>query len=372
MALTYTAEVQNRIAGLVVDQLYSTLNSTDKAILDGTTSAPLSANTLPSGGVAKDAFSRVRYGVSLVEMLGTTGSGDVDSAAEGWFCYLVASLWSAIKRPDRLAQLRAEADRAENAFYETWQRIEPDAFSSEYSTLTLQSIRYYCMMHCLSLSPRKVPKYEQIDSAVFEALNELWHKLAWRYRLRPLTATVDTSEAVTWSGSETVVSLETRRLYFDGTDRRFMSWADADQMSALKSNTSATAGRPDYFRVTKSGDTWTWQFYPTPDQTYTFRGEVTVAMPGTPTGAPSSLTSTTIFDKFPTTVQPQIKKVCLNRLLKNLGINVESADTDDIVDRLLASIDDIGNSDSDTSMRDVYGDTSAMNLNWYGNWGGRL
>lgn len=375
MALTYTADVQNRIAGLTVDTLYSALNTTDKTIMDGNTTAPLAANTLPSGGVAKDAFVRIRYWVSQVEMLGTTGSGDVDSAAEGWLCYLAASLWAAIKRPDRLVQLRAEADRAEAAFFEAWQRIEPDAYSSEFSTLNLQTIRYYCMMHCLSLNPRRTPKYEQIDSAAFEALNELWHKLSWRYRLRPLTATVDTNSTVTWSGSEPVISLETRRLYFSGTDGRYMSWADADTMAALKANTDATAGKPEWFRVTKSGDTWSWQFYPVPDQTYTFRGEVAVAMPGTPTGAPSSLTSTTVFDKFPTTVQPHIKKVCLNRLLINLGVNNAdrlAADTDDIVERLLQTIDDVGTPDSDTSVRDAYGDVQQMGGNWYGQWGGPL
>ncbi len=375
MPLTYTVEVQNRIAGLVSNIGYSSLNAVDKAILDGTTTAPLAANTLPAGGVAKDAFNRIRYWVNQAEMLGTTGSGDVDSASEGWFCFLAAQLWCSIQRPDRLAQMKSLADQAENDFFTTWQRTEPDAYSSEFSTLTLQSIRYYCLMHCLSRSPRLTPKYEQIDSAVFEALNELWHKLSWRYRLRPLTATVGTDESVTWSGTETVVSLETRRLYFSGTDGRYMSWADADTMSAMKANTDATAGKPEWFRVTKSGDTWTWQFYPVPDQSYTVRGEVAVAMPGSPTGAPSSLTSTTVFAAFPTTVQPHIKKFCLNRLLINLGVNNAdrlTADTDDIMERLLQTIDDIGVPDSDTSTRDVYQDPQMMGQNFYGQWGGPL
>lgn len=369
MPLTYTAEVQNRISGLVTNALYSSLNATDKAIMDGTTSAPLSANTLPSGGVARDAFVRVRYLVSLAEMLGTNGSGDVTDAAEGWFCYLTASLWAAVQRPDRLSQLKSLADNAEQTFFESFQRIEPDAYSSEFGTLTLQAIRYYCMMACIRRTPRVIPSWEQIDSAVFETVNQLWHKLSWMYRLRALTATVDTSSAVTWSGSETVVSLETRKLYLQGTAGDYISWADADQMALLKANTAASAGKPIWFRVTKAGDTWNWQFYPTPDQTYTFNAQVAVALPGTPTGAPSSLTDTTVFAKFPSAVQAFVKRLCLNRLLINLSANDAAAlrdDSDDTMERLFQTIDDIGTADADQSTRDVYQDTDRQGSVWYG------
>lgn len=366
-ALAYSSALQNRIAGLLFGSTYSNLTADQKTLLDGTSSA-----SPPTTGVAKDAWDEVQKWSQWVDLSGGQAADD----AERWFVNQAAAYMALQMRPDRLEQFERVAKREFVSYIRAFSRksitYSPGADTEAWS-LTTQNIRYYVInryVHERKPEDWMMIPIELIDSAIQKCLMLLWNGYNWPFRRRQVTMTVTTASAVTFnlSGSETFLSFASRDAYFDDSDSSgamLMSWANADEMAALIAvrESQSMTGRPQRFRFERTSSGNTWQFYPTPDQTYTARCEVFIAGPGTP----SSASDATPYSLFPDTCRPLIRELVYYEVVGDFTRrDAVLAQFEDYVPRFT----DVGGVDTDQSVRDIYGDYAAHKLGYSPNtWG---
>lgn len=359
MALTYSAAIQNRIAVLVFGIEYSALASADKLLLDN------NWTTGAVGGVVGDVLQTLGEYAQFVTLDGTRNPPD---QWESWWVALSAKRVGANARPDRMTFLKeVEEDAAATAIdlYLRNSTTYNPASVTEAQDLTVQSIRNYVWLQCVRRKPRIFPSAESIDTAIFDVINHIWNHADWVFRRRRVTLTVPTSGTPagnpvtdTLSGGETIGNFNTRMLWYtDGGGA--VQWVSADGAAMMKASFLLTKGRPQFVRAQQSSGTWSFEWFPEPDASYTLYAEVNVAGPG----FPSSATDTTVFAKFPTPFRTIIKEAVLAKVLINLdardGVQMWQR-TQDAIDRLLPKYADIGELGADVSVRDVYGDAQAL------------
>lgn len=370
MALAYSTDIQDTIALLLVGNTYTNLDATQKALLDGT-----SASSPPTKGVAKDAWDDVNGSFQWAELAGATVSPD---AAQRWFIARCCREMALQVRPDRIDQfVRYEKEQYERAL-STYSRkainVDP-ASDTQYATNTYQNVRYYVVSTLLKRNPPIVLPIDLVDAAINRALTWLWNAYDWPFRRRSVTATITSASAVTFSGTDTFLSIATRRLYYSDNlsyGSAVCVWADGDEMAARLSATGAAAasGRPACFRFQKAGDTPTWQFWPTPDQTYTATCEIYITGPG----APATATDATPFTKFPSEFQPWLREAALAEALGAVGDAGAEMIRQRIrteCDRIFPQLADVGRQDDTVAVRDVYSDQRVL-TDWSGSIGGAM
>lgn len=169
------------------------------------------------------------------------------------------------------------------------------------------------------------------------------------------------------ASGENLNAMATRKLYYNGNYSDYISWANGDAMTALRSNTDITTGKPCLFRMEKNTDTLSWYFSPIPDQAYTVGFEGLIALPGSTSGVPSSATDTVAFAKFPREFVAVMKDLILGRCLKAKGVTDEvwKSAVNEIEIAGLA-YDDKTEADGDQVVRDVNQDVQYQRS---GQWG---
>jgi len=370
MALTYSTDIQDTIALLLVGNTYANLDATQKALMDGT-----SASSPPTKGVAKDAWDDVNGSFQWAELAGATVSPD---AAQRWFIARCCRELALQLRPDRIDQFvkyeKEQYERALSTYSRKAINYDPAA-DTQYSANTYQNVRYYVVSTLLKRNPPVVLPIDLVDAAINRALLWLWNGYDWPFRRRSVTATITALSAVTFSGSDTFLSLATRRLYFSDVQSYGSAvcvWADGDDMASKLSATgsAASTGRPAYFRYQKAGDTVTWQFWPTPDTTYTATCEIYITGPG----APANATDTAPFLKFPAEFQPWIRELALAEALGSIGDGSSEAIRQrikDECDRYFPQLADVGRQDDTVAVRNVYSEQVTL-TDWTGSMGGAM
>lgn len=372
--LTYSSALQDRIAYTLLGAAYSTLTATQKAAIDGN-----SAADPPTAGRAKDAYNTI---IRVGQWWELTAGTAVSDAAETWFVAEVV-FWVALNvRPERIAEFKAAREQAMNDYLDA---VTTTAITTGYSadpfSLSLQNIRYYVLRRVANVNRKALLSLvpEEIDAITFDRLTWFWNLRFWAFRRRHVTITIPVtsngaSPTINFVAGETFGCLATRLLYFvDSVTPIACRLATADQMAALKSNSSASTGRPEWFRIERSNNTYSWIWHPYPDQQYTAKLEVMIALPGTTTpGVPTSATDTVPFAKMPTEFIPCFKKLILGDVMQSrgLGDDVLRSATDEF-ERATQQYDDVhGDADLDGSPRDVYMDHANLpNANIVIGWG---
>lgn len=377
MPLSFDNTIRNNVCLNVYGEGYDDLSADKQANVDA------------EGGYA---LTHIRQYAQWFEQAGSS------SAPDQWAHWLDAEAKARVSvfaRPDRADEYRSLADRAMRDALRTFNRDELDANLSsgtaEPRANYSASIRNYIVAHLVRRdSPKFIPTAE-IDSHISDAVNFLWNKSHWIFRTRQAQITVTprasetTHETVAinlgYPLSDPTVSgiafdaLHTRKLYYESdTANGGVDYAEAvsaDQMRAFQSKNDRSE-KPRYFRIERLPDSsYRWWFYPRPDRSYSFQAEVAVTLPsGIGNG---SSTSEGAFSVFPAEFREIIRKLALVNVLQAIG--------DPSVDRLRNAVmseienhapayTDTGNQDSDVSVRDYYGDLSAMGS--FGHIGGNL
>lgn len=359
-ALAYSTALQDRIAYALHGAAYSTLATDHKNAIDGG-----SSSDPPTAGRAKDALGTINRMAQWWELTAGTGVSD---AAEAWFVAEVVFLCSLNQRPERIPEFKAAREQAMNDYLDSVTGTAiTTGFSTDVFSLTLQTLRYYVLRRIGNASRKTMVSLppEEIDGVSMSVVTWFWYLRSWHFRRRQITITIPTtgngaSPTFNTVSEETFHSFSSRLLYFlDSTTPIACRLATADQMAALKSNTQASTGRPEWFRHQESGNTGTVLWHPYPDQEYTVRAEVLIALPGTTTpGVPTSATDTTVFAKIPTLFVPIIKELVLGHVMSNRGVG------DQVLQRAMAEFETAtqtydaqhGDAELDGAQRDVYMD----------------
>ena len=160
---------------------------------------------------------------------------------------------------------------------------------------------------------------------------------------------------------ETFDAIAAIRLYYADTYGRDLRHADADQMAtyAARDVAQGHTTRPTWFRVEQRADAKVWWFSPFPDQNYETTTEVAVMFPG----APASVSAATVFNRWPTKLQPSLRKACLAQVLMDYSAQDARRMMDEAeeeIERMGPEFDDSGLQDSYTSMGDVYFDATGQ------------
>lgn len=118
--------------------------------------------------------------------------------------------------------------------------------------------------------------------------------------------------------TETIDAVASRRFYYQNGNGRIganarLNWIDSTGMSAAKAYNITTQGQPGVFRIeNQPSGVRSWRLAPFPDSQYFLNGAVYVTGPGTPT----SVSDTSVFDKFPVEFGVIIRDMTLARLLQ--------------------------------------------------------
>lgn len=368
----YSSSIQDRVAYALHGRAYSNLSSEQKAAFDGT-----SSSDPPTAGRAKDAFLTIR---KLAQWWEQTDSSTVSDAAEAWFVAEMVFLLSLNQRPERIGEFKATREQAMNDYIDTitTTAITTGYTSDVFATPCLQSLRYYVLRRIANVSRKALTSTppEEIDAASIWCLNWVWYKAMWNFKTRLITITVPTSgngasPTLGLAAGETFDGLSTQNIYYSASTPDYVQWANQDVMAAYKADTTASTGKPQWFRIQRSGSTRTWIWHPYPDQEYTLKAEVFIELPGTTTpGVPDTVTETVPWSKLPREFFHPYRELVLGRVMHNRGLGDETwKSAVDEVERFLPIYADHSNADIDGAVRDVYRDSYWMRGGGLGGYG---
>ena len=354
--------MQDRVALLLHEQTYSALTTNQKAVIDGSGSG---LNTAAPGGVAGDAFKMVGMWNQWLTQAGLTTIGDY---LEPWV--VDETCWRAARviRPDRYQMFRDSATFTQRQAMESFEDTPIDASANVSATSyakTLQSLRKYAVTYLKSLDPPVYISMDAIDQAAQSVVQHVWNIKHWTFKRREVVLSIDTSSNVTVTSGlavgETIDELATLFLYYTDSSGEGMmiEWAGADMMASQRARANVSSARPQYFRARGQGSTRVWQFWPTPDATYTVRTEVWIEGPTNFTSA----TTTTILDMFPNEFIPVIRRATLAEALRMTGRAAGAQmwnDANQEIDRLLVMFEAQGVPTQRTTVRDDNKDVQAL------------
>lgn len=206
MAFAYSTSIQDRIALATFGVQNATLNAVQKVDLDGTwTTGALTT------GRAYDALNEIEAIANYFEMAGATSA---PQSWESWLVWETASKLAQTYRPERVAQIAVEREKAIDVFLDSFTVTAPTgAVNSIAQTITPQNIRYFVLNHCsrrkesgsnTGMRRRIFPPIDSIDSHLQWTLNYLYNKEHWNFRKRAVTMSIkylDTVTAATWTES---------------------------------------------------------------------------------------------------------------------------------------------------------------------------
>lgn len=174
---------------------------------------------------------------------------------------------------------------------------------------------------------------------------------------------------------ESIDAVASRRFYYQNDSstvgsRQRLNWVDSTEMNAAKAYNSTTQGQPGVFRIENQPATVrSWRLAPFPDGDYTLNGSVYVSGPGTP----SSVSDTTIFDKFPAEFGPVIRDMVLAEVLRASNASdarVFLSKAEETMAVLLPSFVDQGPQTRLTTTEDAYNDMQRqIGSGAFFNWG---
>lgn len=325
MGLTWTSALQD-LAGLtVLQKAYTDLRPHEKAVLDGSATAP----TTTPGGVAGQALVYVgQFAQWFAEA--TAAAADIPAAWEHVLSAEVAYRFSvAVRRED--AKIHAEGlGRAWQAALDSYSNVALNVSATQDGTISLLVARLFIIRHLIRKRPRVYVPIALIDQAVRAAWEDMWYRAAWNFRVRNVIVTIPSGSGYTAptftlsDGSslptgEAFHSLVSPSLIYTATTSGSMAtceFADSVQMSAMLAGTTP-AGRPSRFTFEIRNDgTRPWLFWPAPDQEYTARAQIAIAAPAFPTTA----TSTTEFAKLPAPFQTAFLELCLAHTMRRNSV----------------------------------------------------
>lgn len=289
-AYVYNEDDQDLIAYGVWRCAYADLETAQKNQQDGgwTTGAP--------GGVVGQVSTMLANTAAML-------LGDADAVPEEWSPWLIAESQMTLVgqlRLDGFREMRAIArDRRATALQTVSRRdIDDSAVSSD---ITVQSLARL-IMPGLAAAGIYVNR-DEFDHAVIATLGDLWSRREWTFRVVQVTGTINTDQTVTVTSPSglTFDGLSTLRMALRGTGLTNTDYevrhCTRDDIARLRSKQSLT-GAPRYFHLSPSSsnpDTMAWEFYPVPDQQYTFDAAMQRAYPG----VPSNATDAGPFNDFP-------------------------------------------------------------------------
>lgn len=355
--ISWTSAIQDQVALLLMETQYTSLTSQQKNVIDGTwTTGALTA------GEAFSALSMVNQWAVWLTMAGAAATPDTFTP---WLvdetCYRACR----VLRPDRFPIFERSVQRTKADALRTLSgaAIDPTAASSSdaYSG-HLQNVRKFVANYLVRLDPPLMIPMDAIDQAFYTTVNKLWKRSNWLFKRRTITLSIAADGTVTDDLSgETMDTVATRLFYYtdDSSARTKIAWASSDDFARIRTRWGTSTGRPQYFRIQKTGDTRTWRLTPMPDAAYTLYGEVYVDGPGTP----SSATSTTIFSKFPAAFWPLIRLATLAEVMEAAGHRNADALFQKVeydVGKLLPEWDDPGAPDNDQTVRDSNRDVNEI------------
>lgn len=351
MALTYATALQNQIALRLSNRLYANLDTPDQTAIDGVNNGSTSP---PTAGHAYDAWVVLQKYNNFLQV--TDPSTTIPAEWTQWFIAEVVYHASTHIQPDRAKEFREQRDDAMRRAISTYTKTDHDdtAGTEAWVVNTYASCRKYVLERCVHLTPMLLPTPERIDSALRARLVRLWEMADWSFRRELITLTISTAAAVTddvSTGFE-IDKLASKRIYFSDSNGEgvAMESVSATEMAYLKSLNTA-AGRPRYFRLTKSGSTLTWSFDRTPDTAYTAKCEALITIPALATQA----NFTSALAKLPADMLDILRDAAAADVIYEYGHPLGRdmyAKAEESWAKLLAEIDDVSNADE---IRGEYG-----------------
>jgi hypothetical protein len=304
MPFTYNADSQKQIALAVFGVPYTGLPADRKGLIDNDSTTP--------GGIAGHVQQMLS---NLAQFF--YGPYEVPTEWGFWFVNEVSARVAGAIRLEKYQTLRQIANESRDvALQSASQRPMSDA--SVVSGLNTQTI---IAAHIPVLVKQGIyPTRQQVDDAVAEVIDEVWHAGKWPFRAFQAVGTVATNGAVTWTTPSglAVDKIAISALYIqDQGLQAKVQYIDSEQMAAVEAGagSSAAPGKPRFFylqRTVGAPSTLGFKWYPMPDKVYTLIAAVEVQTPG----PPSSLTDTSPFARFPIEFKGLIRQGILAAILR--------------------------------------------------------
>ena len=176
--ITYSTAIQNEIALLILEKLYSELRSNQKVLIDNT----WTSGTV--GGVAGRVLTVLNQRSQWVKMANATAS---PAEWQHWFVTAVCKQLAPTLQPQRVTYFRELEAEAENNAIESFMRKDiaysPGA-DTESFTVTTQNIRYFVLGHGLRSTPRVWLPVDMVDAQLKRVLDNIWNRGNWTFRRR--------------------------------------------------------------------------------------------------------------------------------------------------------------------------------------------
>lgn len=309
MSITYGTALQNEIALLLGQSLYSDLTTAQKTAIDGA-----SATSPPTAGAAGRASD------VLIQWANAYTTSDLTFASipdlwGGWFALetaasalpaFVSADGSEVRKSAQSARANALASYASVAFN--------SATAGLVGQLTVQSLRAYAITAAIRARDSVVIDVPLIDSAIEEVITEIWNSADWTFKTAEADLTISTSGAVTVGGSLSLDKLVGNRILYTGDDGGFA--ANVDRKTILDYTASETSnGKPLFFHLKHDPDDLDWTFDRTPDREYTAKAYFTIQTPSMMDMASMNAALAV----FPTDFRSIIKNRVLGLALKYVG-----------------------------------------------------
>lgn len=333
MAITYSAEFQDRIAVLLGRRPYSELTTAQKVAIDNDWSSGT------PGGAAGDALLTLGQVANSFTVSDSTSTNIPDSWSR-WFVTEVAMQAAPAFPTAEATDIRRNNALARRDALLSYSRADFDSTADgDIGALTIQSLRANTVIHALRMSPAVYLDTAMVDDAIETAVTEIWNEADWKFKRRLVTLTIATDGTVTASDSVLVDKIIDDRIQYDAPEGGFAISVDYETIVDYKA-ADTTDSKPLYFHLLRDGDNLSWIFERTPDKEYTAKAMVTMQTPS----MSSQATMNTALGSFPTDFHGVVKDRVLATVMERLGRPQTqlSAKTDSKLHGLLARYDQTG------------------------------
>lgn len=368
MTLAFDTAQKDQVATLVYGaDDYASLKARQKALIDD---------------IGSQALTRVEQ---FADCFTSKGSGE-NAPAEWahWLIWEAAWMLSVHGRPERERSYREHRENALNDALNTYNHHDI-AGAAELQTYSLQNIRRYCLAKAARREPRVFLTFHEIDTALQRVVANVWNRGNWRFRRRLVQLTVNAdgtvawkvraSDGVTWEAmTDSFDSIAVRCMYagqestedflaFFDYRSETLTYAEADEFAALVSQDEDVTGRPCKFRMEGVGSDATFRFWPLPDDTYYYYGEIYIEGPTTTIDAAAD---TDVLAEFPATFRPVLRDAAYARALRDRSVRDgdrlwELAQNE--IEEFLPRHEDLGEPDNAVQGVDVYRDDHELGMN---------
>ncbi len=275
---------------------------------------------------------------------------------DAWFVDECSYRLAIVYKPEQAATYKDIATRSMRAAMATFSSSLPNQSTSNQPYTSILQARGEILDTCVRMEPPILPSTRQIDASLNKAMNHLWNCKEWNFRRQSAVGSIATTSVVTWTAlSGTFDHLTTKALYYTGSDSGMAVSVRPDQMARLLAQPNVPAGRPSAFRMTRTGGTTAFQFYPTPDQAYSFRAEVALKTPTL-----ESDVTDTWGSLLPAEFKPLVVRLATSDVLRSVGKRIEAEDlwrqANSEIDSFAAQYETLGTPSDDTGPGDHYGD----------------